>query len=318
MLWAIKQVTTNLSKPLLDMSKIQKLFKQSAGWAFGLCSGILAFVPEAFFEKQIIPKALIDGIMTLPVFMSDEAWSAEEAAANAATTNVLVNRVLLLIAAIVICMLIAFIASKVKRKVVIKGKNYKIVIKYCDIFKVRQSQKVINFDECFTTEVGTAPWQIKPCSVCGQYLTKHPLSKQEIQNLIIQAQLKPLKTKSAFRGIDRYESGILVPNGDYLLMAFAKLNADGLGVLTREQFLSCLELLWKEIDKYYAQKDVCVPVLGSGITRIEDRKLTQQELLDIMIASYKLSVQKVNHMHKLIVTCKRTKEFNLDKIGESL
>ena len=38
-----------------------------------------------------------------------------------------------------------------------------------------------------------------------------------------------------------------------------------------------------EIDKYYAQKDVCMPILGSGVTRIDGVSITQQELLDIIV-----------------------------------
>ena len=300
------------------MSKVRKLFKQSAGWAFAICSGILTFVPEALFDKKILPRAFIDCLITLPVFATDGTQSAEEAAATAISINILANRILLLLAVVVACMLIALLISVCKWRVVIKGKNYTIVIKYRDIFKVRKSQKVINFDECFTTEVGKDPGKIKPGSVCGQYLTKYPLSKQEMQDLISQAHLEPLETKSAYNGQDRYESGLLVPNGDYLLMAFAKLNKDGRGELTREEYLDSIQLLWKEIDKYYAQKNVCVPILGSGITHIGDRELSQQELLDIMIESYKLSVQKVNRAHKLIITCRRADEFSLSRIGESL
>ena len=80
-----------------------------------------------------------------------------------------------------------------------------------------------------------------------------------------------------------------MPNGIYLLLAFAKLDKDGLGRMTRDEFLACLSVLWKEIDKYYGQKDVCIPVLGSGITRMDDTSLTQQELLEIIIGSYRLS-----------------------------
>ena len=50
-----------------------------------------------------------------------------------------------------------------------------------------------------------------------------------MQNLIDNAQLKPMKSKSKYRNKVRYESGIILPNGEYLLMAFAKLDKDGLG-----------------------------------------------------------------------------------------
>ena len=75
-------------------------------------------------------------------------------------------------------------------------------------------------------------------------------------------------------------------------------------------------MLWSEIDKHYGQQDVCIPILGSGITRMDDTTLMQQELLDIIIASYKLSASKIKKPNKLIIVCKRSDDFSLYKIGE--
>lgn len=74
----------------------------------------------------------------------------------------------------------------------------------------------------FSTHVGTNPADIKPTSICGQYLTANP--NLNIQSLLSNSQLKPLKTKSKYQSKERYESGRIVPNGDDLLLAFAKLD----------------------------------------------------------------------------------------------
>ena len=202
----------------------------------------------------------------------------------------------------------------------IKGNNYSIQIEYGDLLEMRACKKVINFDECFTTSVGDAPSEIKPDSICGQYLKNNPI--QDMQRLIDKAHLKPAKSKSKYQNKDRYDSGKLVPNGDYLLMAFAKLDEDGLGRLfSCDEFLDCLSILWKEIDKYYAQKDVCIPILGSGVTRMDGESgasLTQQELLDIIICSYKLSSHKIKSPYQLHIVCKERDGFSLNKIGENM
>jgi len=139
-----------------------------------------------------------------------------------------------------------------------------------------------------------------------------------MQTLINNAQLKPAKGKSKYKNKERYESGKLVPNGDYLLMAFAKLNKEGLGEFSRDEFIDCLSMLWKEINKYYGQKDVCIPILGSGVTRGEIAALTQQELLDIIIVSYKLSAHKIKSPRQLHIVCKKCDDFSLNKIGQSI
>src|SRR5699024_7835521 len=116
----------------------------------------------------------------------------------------------------------------------------------------------------------------------------------------------------------RYESGKLVPRGEYLLMAFAKLDEIGKGELTRDELLDGLSVLWEEIDTYYAQKDICIPILGSGITRIKGESLTQQQLLEIIIASYRLSSHKIKSPYKLRIVCKKHDDFYLNKIGENI
>lgn len=86
--------------------------------------------------------------------------------------------------------------------------------------------------------------------------------------------------------------------------------------MTREEFLDCLEVLWKEINKYYASKSVAISVLGSGITRLKGEMLTKQQLLDMIIASYKLYAEKIKLPANLYIECKRDDDFSLNKIGE--
>ncbi|WP_257726979.1 macro domain-containing protein [Clostridium perfringens] len=241
--------------------------KESNTWALSIVTVAFTFVPETIFGK----------LKLLP-YVSDEA-------------NIVLTRVLAFIVVLLLSIIINALYLHFRRRICIKGKNYNIQIEYGDLLKMRACKKVISFDECFTTVVGEETPEIKSSSICGQYLINNPI--QDMKSLIDKANLKPAKSKSKYQNQNRYDSGKLVPNGDYLLMAFAKLDETGSGrFFSRDEFLECLSLLWKEIDKYYAQKDVCIPILGSGITRMDGESsgiLTQQELLDIIIYSYKLS-----------------------------
>ena len=270
-----------------------KFLRISSTWALSINTIIFTFVPETIFGKY-----------KLIILASSEA-------------NIIIIRVLAFAAVFVLSVIINALFLHCRRSIHIKGNNYNIHIKYGDLFKMRTCKKVIAFDECFTTSVGTSPADIKPNSICGQYLDKYPI--QDMQNLIDNAQLKPAQSKSKYQNKVRYDSGKLVPNGDNLLLAFAQLDKDGLGEFSsRDEFIDCLSMLWKEIDKYYGQKDVCIPVLGSGLTRIGDTSPTQQELLDIIIASYKLSIRKIKSPCKLHIVCKKHDDFSLNKIGESM
>lgn len=218
---------------------------------------------------------------------------------------------------LLVTVIVALIFLYFRKKVLIKGHNYTIQVQYADLFQLENCKKIITFDECFTTEIGEAPHQIKASSICGQYLSKN--CSLDINSLIVSNGIVPSSTKSKYQSKERFESGTIVPNGEYLLMAFAKLDSNGLGHLNRDEYLDCLSLMWKEIDKYYAQNDVCIPIVGSGLTRTgSGSNLTQQELLDLIIYSYQLSNNKINKPKKLIIACCKNDDFSLNKIGQSI
>ena len=272
-----------------------KFLRTSSTWALSVITVVFTFIPETIFEKyKFITSA------------SDEA-------------NVIIARVLAFFSVLVLSMIINGLFFHFRRSIRIKGRNYNILIKYGNIIKERAGKKVIPFDECFTTNVGSSPSDINPGSVCGQYLNVNPINDVEMQALIDNAQISPMESKSKYQHKVRYSSGTLVANGDDLLLAFAMLNEDGLGEFpSYDEYLASLSMLWKEIDKHYGQKDVCIPILGSGVTRIGDTSLTQQELLDIIIGSYKLSTCKIKSPYKLYIVCKKRDDFSINKIGEGM
>lgn len=60
---------------------------------------------------------------------------------------------------------------------------------------------------------------------------------------------------------------------------------------------------------------------GWGLTRFNGgsgASISQQELLDMMIWSYKLSSPKIKSPYKLRIICKRSEDFSLDRIDSQL
>ena len=159
---------------------------------------------------------------------------------------------------------------------------------------------------------------INPKSICGQYLTAHP--NLDVQKLIDDANIAPTRAKSRFQQKARYDSGTIVPNGDDLLMAFAKLDDKGKGrFFSRDEYLQCLDLLWRELENHYSEKDVCVPILGAGTTSFDGgsgASISQQDLLDMMIWSYKLSSHKIKAPHRLRIICKKNRGFSINNIDK--
>ncbi len=269
------------------MSNICRLLAgKGSTWAYAIMSGVLAFVPEEVFKYGFLPCE----------------W--------ANISIVIVNRVLLFFIIFTVSNIIYYCYHKYRRSVTLSDRTTTIKVGYGDIFGIKEGKKVINFDECFTTTVGTRPEEIKPESVCGKYLLKYPI--EDIQPILDQAGVKP-KGKSKFGNKDSYEPGILVPKDDFFLMAFAKLDKNGLGRHTYVSYLECLDKLWEQIDLYHGTDDVYLPVLGSRITRF-DKELTQQELLDIMIASYRLSPKKLHKPNVLHIVCQKREGFSINNV----
>lgn len=259
--------------------------------ALAITTTCFAFIPDGCFV----------GVLTLPCL--SEYW------------NTALARILVLVVVGVVSSIYIFFKRWLHKKITINGHDYKIAVEYGDILKQDKCKIVVNFDECFTAEVGEAPHQIKPSSLCGQFLQKYPL---DIEALISSSKLMPLRKHSEHDNRICYESGTILPYGQFWLMAFGKLNKDGRAEMTRDDYLSCLNKLWKEINKHYTQTDVAIPVLGAGITNFKGEPLSQQQLVDIIVASYKLSPYKIKTPHTLHIVCRRNDEFSLNKIGSTL
>ncbi len=230
--------------------------------------------------------------------------------------NIIISRLICFLFVWIGTLLLYAAFLKSRRWTTIKGQNYSIRVEYGNILKKRNCKRVINFDECFTTQVGNSTADIDPDSICGQYLTLHP--DLDTQQLIETAQITPARSKSKYQHKIRYDSGTIVPNGDDLLMAFARLDERGKGrFFSRDEYIRCLDLLWKELENYYSEKDVCVPILGAGTTSFDGgsgASITQQDLLDMMIWSYKLSSHKIKAPHKLRIVCKKNSGFSISNI----
>ncbi len=100
-------------------------------------------------------------------------------------------------------------------------------------------------------------------------------------------------------------------------MAFAKLNESGRGYFpTIEDYLNTLAYMWTEINENFQKKDVCIPVLGGGQTIIGEKTPTHQELVDLIIESYKLNLKKIKKPQKLRIICWKDDGISLNKIGD--
>lgn len=281
------------------MNYIKKCFV----WALAAATAVFTFVPDSVFAwKKWVSQDFIDKL-------------GLHGRVDVDSLNISISKVAVLLLIMAVICFATVIARLLFGRVLIKGDNYTIQIEYGDILKTKNCKRVINFDECYSTTVGEGPSDVKKSSICGQYLTRN--EDLDIKELIKKSGLVPLRTKSLYQGKERYESGSIVPNGDDLLLAFAKLDKRGCACrFSRKEYLETLEKMWEEIDAHYAQKDVCIPVLGAGLTRMEDysgASVSTQKLLELIVLSYKISSYKIKSPYKLRIICKKQKDFSIYK-----
>lgn len=247
--------------------------------ALSIMSAALGFVPESMFT-------ICRPFQSIPEY-----------------GYILIGRIILCAAIFIIITVCSFLYLKIRKAVVLEGRDYIIVVEYGDIINEFRGKRLITFDECFTTKVGNKPQDINPDSICGQYLKTHPI--KDMKKLITAAGITPKAGKSRLNDQERYEPGTVLLENKDLLTAFAKLDENGKGYLMYDEYLSCLNKIWHEIFNYYGQEDVYIPILGAGTTFFPDASFTQQELLDILIRSYKLSKYKLKKPYKLHIVCRR-------------
>jgi hypothetical protein len=100
----------------------------------------------------------------------------------------------------------------------------------------------------------------------------------------------------------RYELGSVCQFEDYLMVAFSKFDKDNRAYLKMRDYIESLINFWNEVDIIYAGRSVSIPLFGSGITRFHDySSISEQELLELLIWSFKISRVKFTYPSKVSV-----------------
>lgn len=222
-----------------------------------------------------------------------------------------IGLVLVLLIIYVIMWIIANYQSETKLDI----NNSIMVIKTGDIFE-EVGLKVIAFNEYFDTIVDDRI--IAQNTLNGNFLLSKINDINELDNLIdsdILLNEKVIQTNNNRpHGKKKiYKLGTIFQSNDYLLTAFTKFDSDNRAYLHMNDFVNFLLNFWNEIDKIYAGRPVSIPLLGSGITRLKEYSIiSEQELLELLIWSFKISRIKFTYPSKVSIIIHESKK---DKIN---
>ena len=211
--------------------------------------------------------------------------------------------------------IIMWIIANLKNKATLSINNSTMIIKVGNIFEENEL-KVIAFNEYFDTIVDNRI--IADNTLNGMFIKSKIDDVNELNNLIdndIHLNKKVIQDNCSRNNgkTKRYELGTIFQNNDYLLTAFTKFDNDNRAYLNMSDYINFLLNFWNEIDIIYAGRSVSIPLLGSGITRFKEfNTISEQELLALLIWSFKISKIKFTYPSKVSIIIHESKK---DKIN---
>lgn len=174
-------------------------------------------------------------------------------------------------------------------KIKLNINGLKVNVIYGDLFD-SQGLKLIPFNEYFDTLVDNVV--IAENTLNGKFINKEYSAVSDLDNQITTELIGKTFTTNNSRSLgkkNKYELGTTIEvKNEYILTAFTRFDNENKAHLSKVEYLIFLDNLWKEINRIYAQRDINIPLLGSGISRIgNDLKL--QDYLYQILNSLKLS-----------------------------
>lgn len=216
---------------------------------------------------------------------------------------------------LVLIYIILWIRANMITKVNLSIQNSEIEIKIGDIFEAK-GLKVIAFNEYFDTIVDNKV--ISENSLNGKFIKDNIDYIDKFDKVIAEdlhlSELKLKKNNKRKQGkSQKYELGSIFEYEKYLLTAFSKFDNNNRAYLSMNDYVRFLLNFWNEVDICYAGRSVHIPLLGSGITRFKEYdSITDQELLEVLIWSFKLSRIKFKYPSKATIVIHKSKK---DKIN---
>lgn len=201
-----------------------------------------------------------------------------------------------------------------KINVAIEGSD--VTIKVGDIFQ-EPDFKVIAFNEYFDTQVDNKI--ISEKSLNGVFIKEHlDISVSELDEYIAAYDFNKDEILDVNAGRKqgkklRHQIGSVCIYKDYLLTAFSKFDDSNKALITMPEYLEFLINFWDKVNRVYAQKNVSVPIFGSGITRIQGHKnISDEDLLKIMLWTFRISEMRFKYPARLTIIIHKNK---IDKIN---
>jgi hypothetical protein len=229
--------------------------------------------------------------------------------------------ILLAAALLVVIYLAIWLKANLKTSAKLDIESSTLIVRTGDIFQ-QEGLKAIAFNEYFDTQVDDAI--IAKATLNGMYLSR--FGKKEISALdaAVESDTRLQERKVAVDNHrkagkkTRHKLGSVFVHGEYLLVAFSHFDNNNRANLTLKEYISCMLNFWDEVDQVYAGRSVSIPLMGSGITRLKDASVHEQELLNILIWTFMVSRVKFKYPAKatIIIHGSMVDKINFYELGD--
>ncbi|GGI17945.1 macro domain-containing protein [Gottfriedia solisilvae] len=220
----------------------------------------------------------------------------------------------LIITAFVVVYIYLWVRANFLQKMELTINNSSLEIKVGDIF-TESGLKVIAFNEYFDTQVDNII--VSDSTLNGIYIKRKiqdvGVLDQLIEQNLVSEEVKIGNNDSRRLGKkDKYKLGTIFKNEDFLLTAFSKFDENNRAYLNMNDYVAFLLNFWNEIDIVYNGRSISIPLLGSGITRFKGYDVTDQELLELLIWSLKISKIKFTYPSAVSIIIHESKKDKID------
>lgn len=172
--------------------------------------------------------------------------------------------------------------------------------------------KVIPFDEYFDIQVDDKV--ISRNSLNGIFVEKYA-DWDTLKHTLEEEQPSLLDPYEVGDGRICYPLGTIKDYGEYALLAFTHMDKLNRAYLCRGEYEECLLNMWDELDRMYAGRPVVLPLLGSGITRFDGGKPSEDDLLRCMLCTLRASKRHFKDGVVIVLTEKTAARMRLYEVN---
>lgn len=222
--------------------------------------------------------------------------------------------VLLFVYLAVVCGIWFCIEKKYENSIALNIGGNRVTIRLGDIFK-QKAWRVIGMDTHFDTTVDDIV--ISKNSLHGQLVLKH--GNTESIKIAVQKEAQRRHILPDENGRYTFPLGTVIPyngkDGHYIMVALTELNDDNEAHTRMPKYENTLMNIWHELSRVYAKHDLALPILGSGITRFDDTKVEEADLIRCMLCTLNTcNVQFKSNISIVIYGGKSTDGNKLNKL----